>query len=146
MVEPKAEIDLQFESIKLSTPWGYVSAIALCVTTFGTIALTSGFFLKPDATFDDYLADVVPLFAGFISILGVSEVCFLYFLIKLYYTYLMLLCDRMIQNYCGFNWYFQFILFAWMNNYLYHGGLNNSYSNPVNADPILKRCPHNKRD
>jgi hypothetical protein len=41
----------------------------------------SGFFLKPDATFDDYLANVVPLFGGFVSILGVSEVsyvlCFL---------------------------------------------------------------------
>ncbi|KAF9592665.1 hypothetical protein IFM89_016742 [Coptis chinensis] len=33
----------------------------------------SGFFLKPDATFDDYLADVVPLFGGFLSILGVYE-------------------------------------------------------------------------
>jgi len=74
MVQPKAEIDLQFESTRLSTPWGYVSAIALCVTTFGTIALMSGFFLKPDATFDDYIANVVPLFGGFLSILGVSEV------------------------------------------------------------------------
>ncbi|XP_021823309.1 probable zinc metallopeptidase EGY3, chloroplastic [Prunus avium] len=74
MVQPKAEIDLQFESTKLSTPLGYVSAVALCVATFGTIALTSGFFLKPDATWDDYLADVVPLFGGFISILGVSEI------------------------------------------------------------------------
>ncbi|PSS02740.1 Zinc metallopeptidase [Actinidia chinensis var. chinensis] len=74
MVQPKAEMDLQFESTKLSTPWGYVSAVALCVTTFGTIALMSGFFLKPNATFDDYLADVVPLFAGFLSILGVSEI------------------------------------------------------------------------
>ncbi|TYI41325.1 hypothetical protein ES332_A01G012300v1 [Gossypium tomentosum] len=74
VVQPKAEIDLQFESTKLSTPWGYVSAIALCVTTFGTIALMSGFFLKPGATFDDYLADVLPLFGGFISILGVSEI------------------------------------------------------------------------
>lgn len=93
VVQPKAEMDLQFETTKLSTPWGYVSAIVLCVTTFGTIALTSGFFLKPDATFDDYLADVVPLFAGFISILGVSEVYFLYLLIKLYYTYPMLLYE-----------------------------------------------------
>lgn len=74
MVQPKAEIDLQFESTKLSTPWGYLSAVALCVTTFGTIALMSGFFLKPDATFDDYLADVVPLFGGFLTILGVSEI------------------------------------------------------------------------
>ncbi|RZC72450.1 hypothetical protein C5167_047936 [Papaver somniferum] len=75
MVQPKAEIDLQFESTKLSTPWGYVSAILLCVTTFGTIALMSGFFLKPDATFDDYISDVVPLFGGFLTILGVSEIC-----------------------------------------------------------------------
>lgn len=76
MVQPKAEMDLQLESTRLSTPWGYISSVALCVTTFGTIALMSGFFLKPDATFDDYLSDVVPLFGGFISILGVSEVIF----------------------------------------------------------------------
>ncbi|GAV78817.1 hypothetical protein CFOL_v3_22282 [Cephalotus follicularis] len=74
VVQPKAEIDLQFESTKLSTPWGYTSAIILCVATFGTIALISGFFLKPGATFDDYIADVIPLFGGFISILGVSEI------------------------------------------------------------------------
>ncbi|KAJ0078059.1 hypothetical protein Patl1_37326 [Pistacia atlantica] len=40
VVQPKAEMDLQFESTKLSTPW----------------------------------ANVVPLFGGFISILGVSEI------------------------------------------------------------------------
>ncbi|KAF3779826.1 putative zinc metallopeptidase [Nymphaea thermarum] len=74
MVQPKVEIDLQFETTKLSTPWGYVSAIALSVATFGTIALMSGFFLKPDATFDDYVADVLPLFGGFLTILGVSEI------------------------------------------------------------------------
>ncbi|KAL2895329.1 putative zinc metallopeptidase EGY3 chloroplastic [Bienertia sinuspersici] len=70
----ESEIDLQFESTKLTTPWGYLSAIALGVTTFGTIALTSGFFVKPDTTFDDYLANVVPLFGGFLTILGVSEI------------------------------------------------------------------------
>ncbi|CAK9322179.1 unnamed protein product [Citrullus colocynthis] len=74
MVQPKAEIDLQFESTKLSTPLGYFSAITLCVATFGTIALMSGFFLKPGATIDDYISNVVPLFGGFISILGVSEI------------------------------------------------------------------------
>ncbi|KNA17253.1 hypothetical protein SOVF_081630 [Spinacia oleracea] len=74
LVQPKSEIDLQFESTNLSTPWGYLSAIALGVTTFGTIALTSGFFVKPGATFDDYLANVVPLFGGFLTILGVSEI------------------------------------------------------------------------
>ncbi|GKV19782.1 hypothetical protein SLEP1_g30002 [Rubroshorea leprosula] len=74
VVQPKSEMDLQFESTKLSTPWGYLSAILLCVATFGTVALMSGFFLKPNATFDDYLADVVPLFGGFISILSVSEI------------------------------------------------------------------------
>ncbi|RWW11876.1 hypothetical protein GW17_00024485 [Ensete ventricosum] len=74
VVQPKAEIDLQFEATTLSTPWGYVSSVVLCVATFGTIALMSGFFLKPGATFDDYIADVVPLFSGFLSILGVSEV------------------------------------------------------------------------
>ncbi|KAI3702312.1 hypothetical protein L6452_28046 [Arctium lappa] len=74
VVQPRSEIDLQFDLTKLSTPSGYVSAVALAVTTFGTIALMSGFFLKPDATFNDYLADVVPLFGGFLAILGVSEV------------------------------------------------------------------------
>ncbi|XP_028788301.1 probable zinc metallopeptidase EGY3, chloroplastic [Neltuma alba] len=74
VVQPKSEMDLQFETTKLSTPFGYLSAIALGVTTFGTIALMSGFFLKPDATFDDYLANVVPLFGGFVTILGVSEI------------------------------------------------------------------------
>jgi predicted PurR-regulated permease PerM len=76
MVQPKAEMDLQFESTNLSNSFGYLSAIALAVTTFGTVALMSGFFLKPDATFDDYLANVVPLFGGFLSILGVSEVSY----------------------------------------------------------------------
>ncbi|KAG6520246.1 hypothetical protein ZIOFF_017284 [Zingiber officinale] len=70
----KAEIDLQFESTTLSTPWGYLSALMLCVPTFGTITLMSGFFLKPGATFDDYIADVLPLFSGFLLILGVSEI------------------------------------------------------------------------
>ncbi|KAL1317060.1 hypothetical protein HN51_069175 [Arachis hypogaea] len=74
VVQPKAEIDLQFESTKLSNPLGYLSAIALSVTTVGTIALMSGFFLKPDATLDDYIANVAPLFGGFLSILGVSEI------------------------------------------------------------------------
>ncbi|MCI19572.1 peptidase M50 family protein, partial [Trifolium medium] len=74
MVQPKVEMDLQFESTNLSNPFGYLSAIALAVTTFGTVALMSGFFLKPDATFDEYLANVVPLFGGFLSILGVSEI------------------------------------------------------------------------
>ncbi|KAG6517466.1 probable zinc metallopeptidase EGY3, chloroplastic [Zingiber officinale] len=74
VVQPKAEIDLQFESTTLSTPWGYLSALMLCVATFGTIALMSGFFLKPGATFDDYIADVLPLFSGFLLILGVSEI------------------------------------------------------------------------
>nr|XP_043628218.1 probable zinc metallopeptidase EGY3, chloroplastic [Erigeron canadensis] len=74
VVQPKSEIDLQFELTKLSTPSGYVSAVALAVTTFGTIALMSGFFLKPDATFNDYVRDVLPLFGGFLTILGVSEI------------------------------------------------------------------------
>lgn len=73
-MQPKAEMDLQFESTKLSTPWGYLSAVALCVATFGTSALTSGFFLKPDATIDDYLNNVAPLFGGFLTIIAVSEV------------------------------------------------------------------------
>lgn len=73
-MQPKVEMDLEFESTKLSTPWGYLSAVALCVTTFGTSALTSGFFLKPDATIDDYLNNVAPLFGGFLTILAVSEV------------------------------------------------------------------------
>jgi hypothetical protein len=78
MVQPKAEIELQLEVTKLSTPWGYLSAVALAVTTFGTIALMSGFFLKPGASFDDYVSDVLPLFGGFLSILGVSEVLYIY--------------------------------------------------------------------
>ncbi|KAL4181709.1 hypothetical protein AMTRI_Chr12g238760 [Amborella trichopoda] len=74
VVQPKAELDLQFESTKLSTPWGYISAVVLCVATFSTIALVSGFFLKLDAPFDDYVANVLPLFGGFLSILGISEI------------------------------------------------------------------------
>lgn len=74
VVQPKAEMDLQFESTDLNNAWGYFSAIALFVTTIGTIALTSGFFLKPDATIDDYFRDVVPLFGGFLTILGISEI------------------------------------------------------------------------
>ncbi|KAL3614370.1 putative zinc metallopeptidase egy3, chloroplastic [Castilleja foliolosa] len=74
VVQPKSEMDLEFETTKLSTPWGYLSAIALCVTTFGTIALMSGLFLKPNATIDDYLSDVAPLFGGFLTILAVSEI------------------------------------------------------------------------
>ncbi|CAN0920813.1 Probable zinc metallopeptidase EGY3, chloroplastic [Linum grandiflorum] len=73
-VQPKAEIDLQFETTKLSNAYGYFSAVVLCVATFGTISLMSGFFLKPDATVDDYISNVVPLFGGFLTILGVSEV------------------------------------------------------------------------
>ena len=92
MVQPKAEMDLQFETTKLSTPWGYISAIALCVTTFGTVALMSGFFLKPDATWDDYISNVVPLFGGFISILGVSEVCSSYNFTSLFVSNLLYLC------------------------------------------------------
>ncbi|RHN47679.1 hypothetical protein MtrunA17_Chr7g0255571 [Medicago truncatula] len=38
----------------------------------------SGFFLKPVATLDDYLANVVPLFGGFLSILGVFEVSYMF--------------------------------------------------------------------
>lgn len=74
MVQPKSEIDFQFESTKLSNPWGYIIATLLGVTTLGTVALTSGFFVKPDATFDDYIRDVLPLFGGFVTILGVSEI------------------------------------------------------------------------
>eukprot|EP00252_Welwitschia_mirabilis_P014882 TRINITY_DN32946_c0_g1_i1.p1 TRINITY_DN32946_c0_g1~~TRINITY_DN32946_c0_g1_i1.p1 ORF type:complete len:570 (-),score=100.43 TRINITY_DN32946_c0_g1_i1:256-1965(-) len=74
MVQPKSEVDLQLEVSNLSNPFGYLSAILLGLTTLGTIAVTSGFFLKPDATFDDYVRDVLPLFGGFVTILGVSEV------------------------------------------------------------------------
>ncbi|KAI4367141.1 hypothetical protein MLD38_022911 [Melastoma candidum] len=37
VVQPKSEMDLQFEATKLSTPLGYINAVALCVVTFGTI-------------------------------------------------------------------------------------------------------------
>lgn len=116
VVQPKSEMDLQFESTKLSTPWGYFSALLLCVATFGTIALTSGFFLKPNATFDDYLADVVPLFGGFIFILGVSEVCYSTSLLNST-LHLLSLYD---SEYHSFNYYFQLILFVWINNSLWH--------------------------
>ncbi|GLJ14733.1 hypothetical protein SUGI_0238800 [Cryptomeria japonica] len=74
MVQPKSEIDLQFEYTKLDTPLGYISAALLGVTTFGTTAIMSGFFVKPDATFDDYIANVLPLFGGFVTILIISEI------------------------------------------------------------------------
>ncbi|KAF2320794.1 hypothetical protein GH714_030831 [Hevea brasiliensis] len=80
VVQPRSEMDLQFESTKLSTPWGYLSAVVLCVATFGTIALMSGFFLKPDATIDDYISDVIPLlvvfspFWEFLSIFHVLQI------------------------------------------------------------------------
>ncbi|XP_078442521.1 ethylene-dependent gravitropism-deficient and yellow-green-like 3 [Wolffia australiana] len=73
VVQPKSEIDLQFESTNLSTIWGYFGALMLAITTFGTTALMSGFFVKPGASFNDYITDVIPLFAGFLSILAVSE-------------------------------------------------------------------------
>ncbi|KAJ7559313.1 hypothetical protein O6H91_04G079100 [Diphasiastrum complanatum] len=74
LVQPKAEIDLQFETTKLSNLYGYLSAVLLGVTTLGTISIMSGFFLQPDATFDDYIARVLPLSGGFLTILGVSEI------------------------------------------------------------------------
>nr|PNR32661.1 hypothetical protein PHYPA_024603 [Physcomitrium patens] len=74
VVQPKAEIDLQLESQRLSTWTGYVSAALLGVTTLGTISVMSGFFLTPDATFDDYVNRVLPLFAGYLGIFGTSEI------------------------------------------------------------------------
>lgn len=74
VVQPKEEIDLQYEYSKLSTLWGNVGAILLGVTTLGSIALMSGFFLQPNATFDDNISRVLPLFGGFITIIGVSEI------------------------------------------------------------------------
>jgi predicted PurR-regulated permease PerM len=75
VVQPKAEIDLQFESQRLSTLTGYASALLLGVTTFGTISIMSGFFLTPGATYDDYVSRVLPLFTGYLAIFGTSEVC-----------------------------------------------------------------------
>lgn len=75
VVQPKAEIDLQYESSRLSTTGGYIAALLLGVTTLGTIAVMSGFFLEPDATFEDYISRVLPLAGGFVTIIGVSEVC-----------------------------------------------------------------------
>ncbi|KAH7373951.1 hypothetical protein KP509_17G080800 [Ceratopteris richardii] len=74
VVQPKAEIDLQFESSNLSTLGGYTAAVFLGITTLGTIAVMSGFFLEPNATFEDYVSRVLPLAGGFLTILGVSEV------------------------------------------------------------------------
>ncbi|KAK6159190.1 hypothetical protein DH2020_006504 [Rehmannia glutinosa] len=51
VVQPKSEMDLQFESTKL-------------------MASSS----SPNATIDDYLSDVAPLFGGFLTILAVSEI------------------------------------------------------------------------
>jgi predicted PurR-regulated permease PerM len=74
VVQPKAEIDLQFSSQNLNNWYGWITALLLGVTTVGTVALMSGFFLQPGATFDDYVARVIPLFGGFVGILTVSEV------------------------------------------------------------------------
>ncbi|CAM6089666.1 unnamed protein product [Calypogeia fissa] len=74
VVQPKAEIDLQFNTEKLSNVYGYFTSLLLGVTTVGTIALMSGFFLEPGATFDDYVARVLPLFGGFLTILITSDV------------------------------------------------------------------------
>ena len=57
---------------------GYISSIALCAATFGIVALMSGFFLKPDATWDDYISNIVPFFGGFISILEFPRYVFSY--------------------------------------------------------------------
>ncbi|KAK4849280.1 hypothetical protein QYF36_023109 [Acer negundo] len=65
------------------------SVVALCVMTFGTIAIMSGLFLKPDATFDDYLSDVMPLFGGFISILGYLRVTAARYGVKLSSSFLV---------------------------------------------------------
>jgi hypothetical protein len=67
VVQPKAEIDLQFETTRSSNWIGYITATLLGVTTFGTIAIMSGFFLTPDATFDDYVSRVLPLFTGYLA-------------------------------------------------------------------------------
>ncbi len=74
VVQPKVEIDLQLETGRLSNAAGYVTSILLGVTTLGTIAIMSGFFLEPNATYDDYVARVLPLFAGYTGIIGTSEV------------------------------------------------------------------------
>lgn len=68
VVQPKAEIDAQFESQRLSTLTGYTSALLLGITTFGTISIMSGFFLTPGATYDDYVSRVLPLFTGYLAI------------------------------------------------------------------------------
>ncbi|XP_024364357.1 probable zinc metallopeptidase EGY3, chloroplastic [Physcomitrium patens] len=73
VVQPKAEIDAQFESQRLSTWTGYFSAALLGITTLGTISIMSGFFLTPGATYDDYVSRVLPLFAGYLGIFGTSE-------------------------------------------------------------------------
>jgi hypothetical protein len=74
VVQPKAEIDLQLEAQNLSTLTGYISALLLGVTTFGTISIMSGFFLTPGASYDDYVSRVLPLFAGYLAIFGTSEI------------------------------------------------------------------------
>lgn len=74
VVQPKSEIDLQLQQTTASNLFGYAGALLLGVTTLGSIANMSGFFLTPNATFDDYVARVIPLFGGFSAIFIVSEV------------------------------------------------------------------------
>ncbi|KAF2320797.1 hypothetical protein GH714_030862 [Hevea brasiliensis] len=47
VVQPRSEMDLQFESTKLSTPWGYLSAIATRVTAARNGVKLSPSFLVP---------------------------------------------------------------------------------------------------
>ncbi|KAK6945955.1 hypothetical protein RJ641_013499 [Dillenia turbinata] len=145
MVQPKAEIDLQFESTKRSTFWGYFSAILLYVTTFGMIALISGFFLKPGATFDDYLADVVPLFGGFLSILGIAtRVTAARYGVKLGPSFLVPSnwtgCLGVMNNYESllpikrlfliFHWHTQLVFAAFVADGSFNGGDNALYIRP----------------
>ncbi|KAL3695837.1 hypothetical protein R1sor_009913 [Riccia sorocarpa] len=74
VVQPKAEIDLQLSADRLSNTYGYLTAVLLGVTTLGTVALMSGFFLPAYTNFDDYISRVLPLFAGFVSIFTASEI------------------------------------------------------------------------
>lgn len=71
VVQPKSEVDLQLD--KSNNLFGYSAALLLGVTTLGTVAIMSGFFLSPDASYDDFVSRAVPLFGGFATIFGVSE-------------------------------------------------------------------------
>eukprot|EP00897_Mesotaenium_endlicherianum_P004005 jgi/Mesen1/3632/ME000020S03164 len=74
VVQPKSEVDLQLGVANRNPLLSLLPSVLLGVTTLGSVAVISSLFLAPDATFDDFVARVLPFFGGFVSILGVSEI------------------------------------------------------------------------